>query len=244
MDWSKYDKLYKWLESENKKGVKIAGLCLGSLLLAHAGLLENRQITTHWLGCELMRTKFPEVGLKSSEVVLHSDGIYTSGGGFSSVQLILYFIEEHCGRDVAIAIAKMSAIEYPLNSQNHFYIFQEQKSHGDEEILNAQRFMEGNYYNDLKIDELSERAHMSSRNFIRRFKKATGETPIQYLQKIRIETAKKYLEGGNKNIYEVMENIGYSDLKSFAVLFKRLTGKTPAVYSKNFNRLGMETSRS
>ena len=234
LDFSYYNKLGNWLKLQHQKGAKIGSMCTGSFLLAHAGLLEQQPCTTHWMGVESMRNLFPAVCMQPDKAIVQRNNIYTAGGAFTSNQLILHFIEHYCGKEVAIFISKMAGIDYPIKTQTQFYIFNQQKKHQDDAVLTTQNYMEKHYADELKIDELAKKVNMSTRNFIRRFKKATDETPIQYLQKIRIEVAKKTLEAGQSTIFEVMYNIGYSDMKSFSVLFKRLTGLTPAVYAKKF----------
>ncbi len=239
IDWEQYRPLTQWLVEQHRKGVKIGTMCLGAILLAQTGLLTGVECTTHWQGCDFMKKKFPDVHLSPSEVITHNNGIYTSGGAFSSIQLILFFIEKHCGKEVANYIAKMTAIDYPLKTQNQFYIFDQQKNHFDKTIISAQDFMEKNYDQNIKMQDLSKISNMSVRNFIRRFKKATGDTPIEYLQKIRIEAAKAEFENGNSSVSNVMYNSGYKDIKSFGMLFKRMTGMTPSAYSKRFNTATM-----
>lgn len=235
IDLSYYDEMAEWLRAEHKKGTEIATMCIGSLLLAHAGLLENQACTTHWAGVETMMERFPKTCMQADKTMTQNDGIYTAGGAFSSMQLIFFFIEKYCGRETALVLSKMAGIPYPIKSQSQFYVFNAQKNHSDKAIVSVQNYMEKHYSSALKMDELSKIANMSSRNFIRRFKKATGDTPIEYLQKIRIETAKKAFEAGDASVTEVMYDIGYHDIKSFGALFKRMTGLTPSRYAKRYN---------
>ena len=230
LDWAHFNELTDWLVHEHSKGVEIGSMCLGAILLARTGLLDDRKCTTHWQGCPMMRDNFPDVLMAPSEVITQENGIYTSGGGLSSIQLTLFFIEKFLGKEVATYTAKMAGIDYPLKTQNQFYVFDQQKNHTDDAIIFAQDFMEQNYAEPIRMEDISRNANMSSRNFIRRFKKATGDTPIEYLQKIRIEAAKSALERGNSSVSEVMFNSGYQDMKSFRVLFKRMTGMTPSTY--------------
>ena len=234
MDLSYYDDLAVWLKSEHEKGTTIASFCLGAILLGHAGLLENQACTTHWMGVEAMLQHFPKACMEPEKTVVANDGIYTGGGAFSNMQLILFFIEEYCGREVALVLSKMAGIPYPIKSQSQFYMFNALKNHSDKAIIDVQNYMEKNYQKVLKTEELSKIANMSARNFIRRFKKATGDTPIEYLQKIRIETAKKAFESGETSVMETMYDVGYQDIKSFGSLFKRMTGMTPSSYAKRF----------
>ena len=238
-DCNNFIPLKEWLIREHQKGVEIGSMCTGALLLAHSGLLDNHACTTHWMGCDMIKSQFPKVEMTPSKIITQNNGIYTAGGGMSSMQLIFFFIEKYCSREVATLISKMVAFEYPLKSQNQFYIFNKQKNHGDEEIKMAQNYMEKQYEEQIKMDDLSKKSNMSTRNFIRRFKKATGDTPIEYLQRVRIEVAKKIFEDGNPSVSDVMYSIGYQDIKSFGMLFKRMTGMTPSAYSKRFKEVGV-----
>ena len=237
LDWGKYYKLSTWLVGQHRKGVEIGSLCLGTALLAQAGILDDNTCTTHWIGTTTINQQFPKVNLTPSETVVVHNGVYTSGGAFSSNQLILYLIEKWCGKHIAIYISKMVAIEYPIKSQNQFYIFQARKNHNDEPVAAAQGHMETNYHENINMKELSKQMNMSPRNFIRRFKKATGSTPIEYLQKVRVDVAKRLFEEGNSSVTNVMYSIGYQDIKSFGVLFKRMAGMTPSSYAKRFRVL-------
>ncbi len=234
LDFNYYNGLAEWLVEEHRKGAVIGSMCLGAALLAHSGLLKNGFCTTHWAGHDFMKCQYAEVNMATSEIITHNNDIYTSGGAFSSIQLILFFIEKYCGREAATYISKMAAMPYPLKSQNQFYIFNKQKHHQDKAIETAQEYMEDRYQKAINLQDLSGHVNMSARNFIRRFKKATGDTPVEYLQKIRIEVAKKSFEEGNNSVSDVMYSSGYQDIKSFGALFKRMTGMTPSVYSKRY----------
>lgn len=232
MDLAYYNDLSFWLQEEYKKGVKLCSMCLGSILLAYTGLLNQLPCTTHWMGDRIMRIRFPEVKMQTHKMVTKEKGIYTSAGAFSSLQLIFLLIEEYCTRELAHHFSKVLGIEYPIKSQSRFYILSKQKEHEDINIKQVQVFMESNYAQKISIQKLALKANMSPRNFIRRFKKATGNTPISYLQKIRIEVAKKQLETGTSTISNAMHLSGYQDIKSFRILFKKLTGLSPSAYSK------------
>ncbi|WP_081909649.1 GlxA family transcriptional regulator [Aureispira sp. CCB-QB1] len=234
MDLAHYNKLSLWLKEEYQKGTKLCSMCLGSILLANTGLLDQLPCSTHWMGDKMMRLRFPNVIMKTNQTVTKEKNIYTSGGAFSSLQLIFLLLEEYCSRELALHFSKVLGIEYPIESQNRFYIFYPQKDHQDTPIIAVQSFMEKNYAQKINIHQLAAIAMMSPRNFIRRFKKATGDTPITYLQKIRIEVAKKAFETGHLDVSAVMHSIGYQDPKSFRVLFKKLTGRTPIAYAQKY----------
>lgn len=227
--------LINWLKTMNDKGTEVASLCRGSYFLAEAGLLSGKPCTSHWRSVEDMQTKYPEINVLPDMVITDKNGIYTSGGAFSSMHLILYLIEKFCGRETSIRVSKFYSIDLDRTSQAHFAIFRGQREHEDSTILEAQTFIEQHYQDSITMEEVAQQYNMSNRNFIRRFKKATNNTPLEYLQRVKVEAAKKALEFGQKTINEVMYDAGYSDTKSFRIIFKRITGLTPVEYRNRYS---------
>jgi transcriptional regulator GlxA family with amidase domain len=173
--------------------------------------------------------------LKDSVMTDH-DGIYTSGGALLSWNLILYLVEKFCGRDVSIGVSRMFNIDLDRASQAHFVVFQGQRQHSDSDILKAQTFIEQNFHLPISVEQIAERSNMSKRNFIRRFKSATQNTPLEYLQRVKVESAKKALEKNTDDVASVMYNAGYNDTKTFRKVFKHVTGLTPQAYRKKYSR--------
>ncbi|HKZ66383.1 MAG TPA: helix-turn-helix domain-containing protein, partial [Chitinophagaceae bacterium] len=163
-------------------------------------------------------------------------GIYSSGGAFSYLNLILYLIEKYTGRDTAVLSAKVFAIEIDRDSQSPFIIFQGQKEHEDEPIKKAQVFIEKNFQDKITVDQLASMFALGRRNLERRFKKATSNTVVEYIQRVKIEAAKMNLEKLRENVNEVMYNVGYTDPKAFRTTFKRITGLSPIEYRNKYNR--------
>jgi transcriptional regulator GlxA family with amidase domain len=225
-----------WIVKQHAQGAEIASLCLGAFLLASTGLLKGRQCATHWGAANEFRKMFPDVDLVTEKIITDEYGIYSSGGAFSYMNLILYLIEKYVGLDMAILCAKVFAIEIDRDSQSPFIIFQGQKDHEDEPIIKAQEFIEKNYHEKITIEQLTSMVALSRRNFERRFKKATNNTVTEYIQRVKIEVAKKDLEAGRKNINEVMYEVGYSDTKAFRSTFKKITGLLPAEYRSKYNK--------
>lgn len=225
-----------WIIRQYKNGAEVASLCLGAFLLASTGLLTGRKCATHWMAANEFRKMFPEVNLVTEKIITDEQGIYSSGGAFSYLNLILYLIEKYAGRDIAILSAKVFAIEIERDSQLSFTIFQGQKEHADEPIKKAQEFIEKNYREKINIERLTSMLALSRRNFERRFKKATSNTVVEYIQRVKIEAAKKSLETSRKNVNELMYDVGYSDTKAFRTVFKKITGKSPIDYRKKYNR--------
>jgi transcriptional regulator GlxA family with amidase domain len=232
----KYDKVVPWLNRMYDRGSELASMCLGAFFLAATGLLDGKSCTTHWMGMEEMSRLFPQVHLNPDQIVTDQDGIYTSGGAYSSLNLIIYLVDKFCSREASIWASKFFAIDMGRDSQAPFFIFNNQKKHEDELIEKVQMYIEANYSQILVVEELANRFGVSQRNFIRRFKKATRNTPLQYIQRVRIEAAKKELEQGMRSVNDVMFSIGYSDMKSFREMFKRITGITPSEYRRKYNR--------
>lgn len=226
----------EWLSLMKNKGSEIASLCKGSYFLAEAGLLQGKSCTSHWMAIEDMRNRYPQVTMLPDVIITDQDGIYTSGGAFSSIHLVLYLVEKFCGREAGIQISKMFSIDMDRVSQAHFAVFRGQREHEDEEIMKAQTYLEQNYRKPVSIAEVAGLTHMSTRSFIRRFKKATKNTPLEYLQRVKIEAAKKALEGGTQNINSLMYDVGYNDPKTFRTVFKRVAGLTPQEYRSKYSR--------
>lgn len=226
--------LIPWLHQQYSNKVKIASFCTGAFLLAASGLLNGKLATTHVLATTDFKKIFPQVLLQENNVITDDQGIFTSGGATSSFHLMLYLIEIFCGREIAVKISKFFAIDMDRKVQSYFSSFQPAKVHHDGIISIVQEKMESEYSTISTVDELINDLPVSHRNFLRRFKSATGVTPIDYLQKIRIEAAKKILENTSKSITEVMMDVGYSDVKAFRHLFRRITGLTPKGYQDKF----------
>ncbi|TDW95746.1 GlxA family transcriptional regulator [Dinghuibacter silviterrae] len=228
--------LLDWLRRMHDEGNEIASLCSGAYFLAEAGLLEGRCCTAHWRDIEDLKRRYPDTRFLSRMVMTDQDGLYTSGGAFSAFHLVLYLIEKYCGRDMGIWASKMFSLDMDRESQAYFAVFQGQFRHQDEQILTAQEYIDKNYNEPLSVEQMALQINMSLRNFIRRFKTATQNTPLEYLQRVRIEAAKKALEAGNPTITSLMYDSGYQDIKTFRKVFKRITGLTPIEYRKKYSR--------
>lgn len=225
-----------WITEHYKKGAEVVSLCTGAFLLASTGLVKGEKCTTHWIAADSFRQMFPEVELITEKIITDQNGIYTSGGAYSFLNMIIYLVEKYCGRDVAIFCSKLFEIEIDRFNQLQFTIFNGQKDHGDEAILQAQHFIEKHYTEKITVEQLADKFAISRRNFERRFKKACGNSPIEYIQRVKIEAAKKSLESTRENINEVMYAVGYNDSKAFRHTFKKNTGLSPIEYKQKYNR--------
>ena len=225
-----------WVIDQYKNGAEIASLCVGAFLLASTGLVTGKKCATHWMAANDFRKMFPDVDLVEDKVITDEGGIYTSGGAFSYLNLVLYLIEKFAGRDIAIFCSKAFQIDIQRDSQSPFMIFNGQKDHEDEEIKKAQEFIEKNVSEKITVDELASMLSIGRRNLERRFKKATANTVVEYIQRVKIEAAKLSLETSRNNVNEVMYNVGYVDPKAFRITFKRITGLSPVQYRNKYSR--------
>lgn len=228
--------LIPWLVKQYKEGASIASICTGAFLLASTGLLEGKSCSTHWSVEAEFRQMFPNVDLKADQLITDENGIYTNGGAFSFLNLIIYLIEKYYDRPTAIHCAKIFQIDLDRNLQSEFAIFNGHKKHDDQEVHEAQTYLEENYQDKISIQDLSDNLHVGRRNFDRRFIKATGMTPLEYLQRVKIEAAKKSLENTRKTVNEIMYDVGYNDTKAFRSVFSRITGISPIDYKSKYNK--------
>jgi len=226
-----------WLQQQYQAGAEIASFCTGAFLLAASGLLNGKHATTHVDAAGLLAINFPDILVKSDAVVTSDHNICTSGGATSSFHLMILLIEKYCGRTAAIHIAKVFAIDMDREQQSYFGTFRPLHGHTDELVLMAQQRINNSYHEVATIGELIGGIPASRRNVVRRFKQATGITPIEYLQRTRIEAAKKMLEQTGKSIFEVMIDSGYNDQKAFRQVFKKSVGMTPKAYREKFNTI-------
>jgi transcriptional regulator GlxA family with amidase domain len=229
------EELIIWIRDQYKNGAEIASICTGAFLLAATGLLDGRTCSTHWNAAKDFRRLFPNIDLQPDKLITAAQGIYTNGGAYSFLNLILFLVEKYFDRQTAIVCSKVFQIDIERSSQSPFFIFQAQKNHGDDLICQAQTHIEENIAEKISFEELSSRLAISRRNFDRRFIRATGNTPVEYLQRVKVEFAKKTLEKGRKSIFEVMNEVGYTDDKAFREVFKKIAGLSPLDYRAKYN---------
>jgi transcriptional regulator GlxA family with amidase domain len=228
--------LIDWIKEQYKTGAEMASICTGAFLLAATGLLEGKNCSTHWNAAADFKRMFPNIQLHTDKLITAGQGIYTNGGAYSFLNLALFLVEKYFDRPTAIYCSKVFQIEMDRVSQSPFFIFQAQKNHGDELICQAQIYIEENMSEKISFEALASQLATSRRNFDRRFIKATGNTPVEYLQRVKVEMAKSTLEKGRKSIFEVMHEVGYSDDKAFREVFKKITGLSPLDYRAKYNK--------
>lgn len=224
----------------HSNGASLASLCIGAFLLAETGLLDGKKCSTHWAHISEFREKYPQIEVEDGAVITEHDNIYSSGGASSLWNLILYLVEKFSDRETAVMISKYFALDISRDSQSQFAIFRGQKNHGDSDIQKVQDYIEKNYEDKITVDDLINLINVSRRTFERRFKDATNNTSIEYIQRVRIEAAKKFFEASRKNVSEVMYGVGYTDTKAFRDIFRKITGLTPIEYRNRFAKVANE----
>lgn len=223
-----------WIVQQYLRGAEVASLCLGAFLLASTGLLDGKRCSTHWGFTDLFREMYPRVDVQDGKIVTEENRIYSSGGANSYWNLLLHLVEKYTDRGTAVYTSKYFAIDLNRNSQSAFAIFTGQKNHNDEVIRRAQEFIEKNIHGKITIEELADRFSVGRRSFERRFKKVTNNSVLEYIQRVKIEAAKRSIENSNKYISEVMFDVGYTDTKAFRTTFKKITGLTPVEYRNRY----------
>jgi transcriptional regulator GlxA family with amidase domain len=231
--------LINWIREQYNKGAEVASLCVGAFLLAATGLLNGKKCSTHWDFQNEFRQMFPQVKVMDGSIVTEEGRIYSSGGANSYWNLLLHLVEKHTNRETAILASRYFAIDIDRESQTAFAMFKGQKNHADAAIKKTQEYIEKHVQNKVGVDELADSVAMGRRSFERRFKLATGNTVLEYIQRIKIEAAKRSFENSRKNINEVMYEVGYTDTKTFRTVFKKITGLTPVEYRNKYNKMAM-----
>ncbi len=233
----RYPKLVNWLSAMHVQGAMLCSACSGVLLLAETGLLDGREATIHWAYTRTFRRNFPKVRLRLEKVLVTTgerQQFVMSGASASWHDLVLYLVARHLGPPAAQAIAKFMLLQWHVDGQAPYVVFETPTDHGDAAVLDAQQWLGDHFTVATPVDEMVRRSGLAERSFKRRFKKATGYSPITYIQHLRVEEVKRRLERTGASIDEISWNVGYEDPAFFRRLFKRITGITPGAYRRKF----------
>jgi transcriptional regulator GlxA family with amidase domain len=222
------------LKKHQENGVLIASICTGNFILAHLGIADGLALTCHWASKELVKELFPKQAFDTHKLILDHGNIVSAGGALSGAQLTLYLIQRLVSRELAISTSKIMLVELQFDNQNRFSIFAPPKNHKDDLVLSLQENIENNLCAPLELGVFSTEKGISERHLSRRFKEITGETPLSYLQKIRIEKVKSGLEKGIKDINTLVWGVGYEDVSTFRRLFKQHVGVSMSEYKKRY----------
>jgi transcriptional regulator GlxA family with amidase domain len=237
---ARHTSLLPWLKEWHARGAYIAGVCSGVAFLAECGILDGKQATTHWGVADILRERYPKVRWRPEQFVTEDGRIFCSGGVYASIDLSLYLVEKFCGHEVALQVAKSLLLSMPRGRQSGYSVVQLSRPHSDDKIRQTEEYLQQHFDSDISIDGLAQRVGMGPRNFIRRFKAATGRVPGAYVQTLRVSAAKELLEHGTSSIQTVSSKIGYEDIGFFRNLFKRHTGMTPGEYRDRFSQMSFE----
>lgn len=230
-----------WLKRKYRQGADLASMCTGAFLLAETGLLAGHRATTHWAFHDLFRQRYPDVELLGNELIVDEGRLMTGGGATTFLNLVLYVIEKHLGPETARFASRMFLIDQNRPAQSTFAIFSPQKQHSDAAILRAQRLMESKIGEPWSVVQFAGAVALAPRTFIRRFKDATGNTPIEYLQRTRVEAAKRLLESSKSSVAEIVQDVGYEDAASFRRIFTKHVGLPPLAYRRRYGRRSQVT---
>ena len=231
---AKHTDLFAWLREQHKRGATLSSSCTGVFLLAATGLLDGREATTSWFSADGFRAMFPRVQLRADRLLVDSGTLITGGSTLAFATLCIYLVEKQYGKRIANQCANVFLVDKGKQSQQPYYRFVVPKTHQDTQIGKAQTYIETHASDKLTVQEVSAACALSERSFIRRFKAATGRTPSEYIQLVKVEQAKLMLEEGGQSVKEISFGIGYDDLTYFRSLFKRHTGLTPVDYRRQF----------
>lgn len=229
------DKLITWLNKINQSRTILSAACNGNFLLASAGVLDHKKATTHWSLVQQFRCTFKAVTLQPEKIIVDNGNVISAAGVTAYFNLALHIIQRFTNADIALACAKIFLVDAGRKLQTPYQVFQFPKAHGDEPILKIQDWLEDNYKEKISLDKLADLGKLGKKTLLRRFKKSTGETPQLYVQKLRIETAKRLLESKDLTFNEVTWKVGYNDVSSFHKAFKSETGLTPIDYRNRFS---------
>jgi transcriptional regulator GlxA family with amidase domain len=224
-----------WVRALHDNGSLIAGVCTGVAILAEAGLIDGRRATTHWAVADAYQQRYPKVDWQPQLCVTEDRGMVCGGGVYASIDLSLYLVEKLCGRDIALACAKSLVVQMPRTYQTGFAVLPHfGRDHADAVVRRAEDWLHNHFPDDIDLDRLAGELALTPRTFLRRFKAATGETPLAYLQRLRTEAAKRILEDDRMTVQEVSLAVGYEDVAFFRDLFKRHAGLAPGAYRERY----------
>lgn len=223
-----------YIKHMHNKGAVIASVCSGAFLVAATGLLDNKSATTHWALAKQFQQYFPLVELDTDLLIAENSNIVTAAGVSADQDLSIHLITRFCGQDVALQSARCTLVDMSAKQQAPFKSFVLDKKHGDENVLVCQQYIENNLQQNLSIDLLAEHINIGKRTLNRRFKLATGESVIHYIQQLRVEKAKHILERERTSFDDIANSLGYENVSFFRRLFKQWVGVTPKEYRRLF----------
>ncbi|EJM21779.1 transcriptional regulator containing an amidase domain and an AraC-type DNA-binding HTH domain [Pseudomonas sp. GM18] len=225
----------EWLLSHHRAGTTLCSVCGGAFLLAETGLLSGRSVTTHWDHADLFRQRFPDVHLDTDRLVIDDGDIISAGGLMAWIDLGLKLVDRFLGPVIMAQTARYLLVDPPGREQRYYSAFSPNLTHGDAAVLKTQHWLQASGAKDAALASLVARSGLEERTFLRRFRKATGFTAIDYCQRLRVGRAREMLQFSNLNVESIAWDVGYSDTGAFRKIFIRITGLTPGEYRQRFN---------
>lgn len=226
--------LIKYLKSRHKAGAILASVCLGAFVLAESGLLAERTVTTHWVYEKLFASRFPRVNVDTNKLIVDDGDIITAGGLMAWTDVGLKIIDRLLGPTSMLETARYMLVDPPGREQRYYSVFALRLTHGNAGILKVQHWLQKADLSDVSVHDMAKRAGLEERTFLRHFHKATGLTPIEYTQHLRVGRAREVLETSAESIDEIAWRCGYGDSGAFRRVFARVTGLTPSDYRRRF----------
>jgi len=227
--------LIDWVRNQYRKGVTLAAACNGNFLLAETGALDRKKATTHWSLINTFKQRYKKITVEPEKIVIDNGPVLSAAGVTAYFNLAIFLVERYGSKDLALASAKVFLVDSGRKIQTPYQMFHLTKNHGDDEVVQVQEWLEKNYGKTITLEEMTQVCHLTKKTLTRRFKKATGDSPMSYLQKLRVENAKRMLESKKVAFNEITWRVGYNDISSFHKVFKSETGLTPIEYRSKFS---------
>jgi transcriptional regulator GlxA family with amidase domain len=236
-DARRYPDLVRWLARIAPRTRRIAGLCTGAYVLAEAGLLDGRRATTHWADCDALAQRYPRVLVDSDPIYVRDGHVYTSAGATAGLDLLLALIEEDLGRRVALGVARRMVLFLKRpGGQAQFSAQLSGQLAEREPLRELQAWVLDHPSADCTVEALARRVHMSPRNFFRVFVRQVGTTPARFVERARVEAARRLLEATSRGVSDVAEACGFGGAETMRLAFRRTLGVNPAAYRSRFSR--------
>jgi transcriptional regulator GlxA family with amidase domain len=233
----RYPRLVEWLGAMHARGAVLCSACSGIFLLAETGLFDGRDATVHFGYARAFSTTYPAIPIHPERVLVVSgrrEELVCSGASMAWHDLVLYLIARFAGSTAAQDVARLFALQWHQDGLTPYIVFEGRRDHGDGDIVRAQEWLETHFQVANPVEEMIRRSRLAERTFTRRFTSATGLTPIAYVQRVRIEHAKRRLERTDAPVEKISWQVGYDDPAFFRRLFRRTTGMAPGAYRKRF----------
>jgi len=226
--------LTHWLRYQHQRGAILSSVCAGAFLLAQTGLLAQRQATTHWALADDFAKRYPQIKLNASKILINDGDLITAGGIMSWIDLGLALVGQFSQPQIMRYLGKYLIVDTAPREQSYYQSFAPKLAHGDGAILTVQHYLQAHFHTPIAISSLATMCHLTQRTLLRRFVKATGLKPSQYLQRLRIQKACDLIESRSDTVETIAAHVGYEDLSAFRRAFIKITGQTPKAFKQRF----------